>query len=123
MVLFKIPTKSNVASLRINGCMMKNTLFSKIVLILFLTLFQLKPAFADSFRCNNKVVKTGDTTIEVKLKCGTPFDIEYIGKTKIRNKRVNVDRYTYVPEKGKLIKFLEFHNGKLVKVSNGPRVQ
>lgn len=90
--------------------------------LLFFALFISMPTFADSFTCNNNRVKTGDTTVEVKVKCGKPFDIESVGKVKINNKRVRVHRYTYIPEKGRFIKILEFHGGKLVSVSNGPRV-
>jgi hypothetical protein len=79
-------------------------------------------AYADTFRCGTKLVKTGDTTIEVKLTCGQPFDIEFIGQSKIRNKYVNIERYTYVPEKGKFVTILEFHDGNLVNIINGPRV-
>ncbi len=89
---------------------------------LFLILLASFPAFADSFRCNNKLVKAGDTSIEVKIKCGKPFDTEYIGKARISNEYVNIERYTYVPEKGKFVKILEFHNGTLVTIINGPRV-
>ena len=102
---------------------MNTSYYPKITLSLIVFLFALEPALADSFRCNHKVVKTGDTTTVVKLKCGMPFDIEYTGSTKMGKERVMVERYTYVPEKGKLIKFLEFHSGKLVKVSNGPRAE
>ena len=79
-------------------------------------------ALANSFRCGNKLVKTGDTTVEVKLKCGAPFAIENTGKAKIHNMFVDIVRFTYVPASGKLIQILEFHNGNLVKISNGPRV-
>ena len=77
--------------------------------------------FADSMRCGTDLVRTGDTSIEVKLKCGQPFDAEYIGQAKINHSYVNIERYTYVPEKGQFIKILEFHDGNLVNIIIGPR--
>ncbi|WP_340677654.1 DUF2845 domain-containing protein [Paraglaciecola sp.] len=100
---------------------MKSDLYTKLSSLLFFTLFS-SMAIADSFRCGNDLVRTGDTSIEVKLKCGPPFDIEYIGQSKVNNQYVNIDRYTYVPEKGKFVKILEFHDGNLVKILIGPRV-
>lgn len=77
---------------------------------------------AETLRCGNKIVIEGDSTIEVKLICGQPFDAEFIGLVNVNNAYVNVDRYTYVFRKGKLVKILEFHNGVLVKISTGPRM-
>ena len=79
--------------------------------------------FADSFRCNNKLVLEGDTTVEVRLKCGEPFAIEDLGKAKVNNTFVEITRYTYLPKTGKLIKTLEFQSGKLVSITSGPRVE
>tara|TARA_R110000868_G_scaffold107315_6_gene293651 strand:+ start:485 stop:790 length:306 start_codon:yes stop_codon:yes gene_type:complete len=90
--------------------------------LLCLVCFYSGSALADSIRCGNKLVKTGDTTVEVKLKCGEPFEIENTGKVKMQNMYVDIVRYTYVPATGKLIQILEFHNGDLVKITNGPRV-
>ena len=84
-------------------------------------------------RCaNGKLVNKGDTTIEVALKCGEPFEKENIGEVKIKvkvkgekkeeGKYVNLDRWTYVPEKGRFIKILDFHDGELIKIDNGQRV-
>ncbi|PKI02839.1 DUF2845 domain-containing protein [Glaciecola sp. 33A] len=33
-------------------------------------------------RCGNKIVNEGDTTIEVELICGQPFDSELLGQVK-----------------------------------------
>lgn len=94
----------------------------KIVMCIMLFALPTTHVLADSFRCNNKVVKEGDTTVEVRVKCGEPFDIEIIGGALIKNKLVKITRYTYVPNDGKLIKILEFQNGELVKIINGPRM-
>jgi hypothetical protein len=96
--------------------------YFKRAILLSVFLFQINSAYADSFRCANHVVKEGDTSAEVKIKCGTPFDIENLGTAKINNKYVTITSYTYLPKKGKLLKVLEFQNGVLVKIRNGPRI-
>ena len=93
-----------------------------LILFIALVLVPIQSATADSFRCNNKLVKVGDSSIQVKLKCGTPFDEDFIGQVYIKGRYVNVDRYTYVPGKGKFVKILEFHDGNLVSVTTGPRI-
>ncbi|MFT6268305.1 MAG: hypothetical protein ACJAVV_001113 [Alphaproteobacteria bacterium] len=55
---------------------MNKHLYTKLIIFLSLLILQIKPLLADSFRCNSKLVKAGDTTVEVKIKCGKPFDIE-----------------------------------------------
>ena len=78
---------------------------------------------ADSLRCQTKLVRPGDTTIEVKLKCGQPFEIEQAGKIRTKKQTVEIERYVYMQAKGTFVKVLEFHNGILQKISNGPRVE
>jgi hypothetical protein len=79
------------------------------------------PVLADSFRCHNKVVLVGYSTFEVKNKCGIPSDEEDIGYVKVDNEYVNVKRYIYDLGRGKLLKILVFHNGKLAEIIDGPR--
>ena len=97
---------------------MKKTLI--ILSVASMAFFSLN-ADASSYRCKNKLVKVGDTSIEVKLKCGKPFDESYIGQVKVKGKYVNLERYTYIPSKGQFIKILEFHDGNLVSITDGPR--
>ncbi|GAA0344364.1 hypothetical protein GCM10009092_06000 [Bowmanella denitrificans] len=79
------------------------------------------PAKADSFRCNQKLVMEGDTTLEVKQKCGGPDEEETVGYVKIDDAYINVVRYMYDPGEGRFLKILEFHNGVLNKIITGPR--
>lgn len=95
---------------------------SNLLFIAVIFGFSAQFAYADSMRCKNSLVRSGDTTAEVRIQCGEPFDKEYVGRVNVRGKYVNVDRYTYVPAKGQFIKILEFHNGKLAKILNGKRV-
>jgi len=75
-------------------------------------------------RCaSDKLANKNDKTTEVSLKCGQPSKKEKFGRVTIGDKKVNLERWTYVPEKGKFIKFIDFHNGILVEITNGKRVQ
>jgi len=75
-------------------------------------------------RCTNgKLINKGDTTSEVIFKCEEAFNKEYIGETVVNGNFVNLDRWTHVPPKGGLVKILDFHNGKLMHIKNGPRVK
>ena len=78
-------------------------------------------ATADSFRCKQKLVMEGDTTLEVKQKCGQPDAEESAGYVKVDDAYINVVRYMYDPGEGRFIKILEFHNGVLRKIISGPR--
>jgi hypothetical protein len=74
------------------------------------------------FRCNNgSLVNIGDKTFEVIENCGQPHGIEHFGVVEINEKDVNLERWTYATGKGKLIKYLEIHNGVVANISNGPR--
>ncbi|GAC27036.1 DUF2845 domain-containing protein [Brumicola pallidula] len=101
---------------------MKSSYSLKFLIVIALFSISSTILKADILRCGNKIVNEGATTIEVKLICGQPFDSEFIGLVKLNNAYVNVDRYTYVFGKGKFAMILEFHDGELVKISNGPRM-
>jgi hypothetical protein len=103
---------------------MKSSYSLKFLIVIALFSISSTILKADILRCGNKIVNEGATTIEVKLICGQPFDSEFIGLVNLNNAYVNVDRYTYVfgKGKGKFAMILEFHDGELVKISNGPRM-
>ncbi|GLR70089.1 DUF2845 domain-containing protein [Agaribacter marinus] len=84
----------------------------------------LPAAHADSLRCGNKLVNIGSTKAEVKLKCGTPIDIDDVGQLYDKKRKVlyRIERYTYAFGKGTLLKILEFRNGKLYAIEYGPRI-
>ncbi|MFQ3251681.1 MAG: hypothetical protein ACI9O6_003531 [Glaciecola sp.] len=95
----------------------------KVLLVGLLFVLNISHVFASGFRCGNTLVMEGDTTAEVKIKCGTPFDIQDVGFKKIKNEFVKITRYTYVPEKGGLIRILEFQSGILKEIKLGSRVE
>lgn len=79
------------------------------------------PVYAESFRCNSKVVMVGYSSFEVKDKCGQPQDEEDIGYVMFDGEYASVKRFVYDFSHGKLLKTLEFHNGKPFKISDGSR--
>lgn len=89
-------------------------------MMLFFLLFS-QPSEADGFRCKNKLVMPGDTTGEVKRKCGPPLDELALGQVEVKGKRVNMMRWTYDLGSGRFLRILEFHNGKLISIEDGPR--
>ena len=104
-----------------NEVYMKISTYKKRAITMALVIIA-SPAFsASTMRCGNKVVVVGDTTTEVKIICGKPFDSQSTGLKETNDTYVQIERYTYVFGKGKISKILEFHGGKLVKIENGPR--
>jgi len=75
-------------------------------------------------RCpSGKLANKGDKTTDIITKCGDIFQKRRFGYVTVQHKTVNLERWTYIPEKGRFIKYLEFHNGILVEISNGARVK
>jgi hypothetical protein len=97
------------------------TRFYKILLVLSAMLFSSDFVLANSFRCNTHLVLPGDTTYQVKKKCGNPDDEEKIGYVKFDDEYINVTMYTYDLGHGKFLRTLEFHNGILFSITDGPR--
>ncbi len=94
-----------------------------IKLICFALIISIPGIATAGFRCTNgKLVSEGDTKSEVRIKCGQPFDEEYIGTVKANKKRTNLDQWTYNLGEGKLLKILDFHDGVLTEIKNGPRI-
>jgi hypothetical protein len=96
---------------------------SKFALAL-VALFLVPSICSAGFRCKpNGIVEEGDTKSEVKIMCGSPMSSSYEGEIEINEKEVNLDRWTYNPGKGKFYVILDFHDGVLAKIKNGPRVK
>lgn len=91
--------------------------------------------YADSMRCQGRIIKTGDTTTQVRLTCGDPFSVEVFGsntvvKRKTENKKevttkkeVVKEKWTYNLGRGRLLKILTFHDGVLVTIESGLRMK
>lgn len=76
---------------------------------------------AEGFRCGNKLVMEGDTTAEIRLKCGSPLSEEDLGYQKDGDDYVKVTRLVYDLGSGKFLRILEMRNGRLYDVIDGPR--
>lgn len=95
-----------------------------LVRIALITLFVTPTISSAGFRCETgKLVDEGDTKSEIKLICGQPMDASYEGVIKHRGKFVYVDRWIYGADIGQFYRILEFHDGVLVNIETGPRVQ
>ena len=79
------------------------------------------PAMADGFRCGTKLVETGDTLGVVISKCGQPLSQDDLGSVVLKGEYVNLKRVTYDLGYGKFLRILEFHNGILAEITDGPR--
>ncbi|MCH1918092.1 DUF2845 domain-containing protein [Shewanella sp. A3A] len=57
----------------------------------------------------------------MKKKCGAPAVQQDMGYIKVKNQHLKVVRLTYDLGKGHFIYQLDFYDGKLVKIEEGPR--
>jgi hypothetical protein len=117
------------------------SVMSKLPLaVLGTTLAVAAPARADGFRCpGGKLVRDGDRMFEVQSKCGQPDFVtqrqeQRKVKTKVRRRvgereeevsedqvvEVTVDEWTYDLGPQKFIRYVDFENGRLVRVTTGP---
>jgi Protein of unknown function (DUF2845) len=109
--------------------------------------FFVSPAFADTFRCGQKLVREGDTKAEVLIRCGEPLTKDasrtLVGVNKVtttdklpvgnigitettreatRAEYADVETWTYNAGTGKFLRILTFVGGRLSKVETGDRV-
>jgi Protein of unknown function (DUF2845) len=106
---------------------------SLLMLISFLT-----TANAESFRCGSQLVHIGDIKNSVALKCGAPLLKDSFcepvknksgllasnsSQDKKHQKCIQVDIWTYKPEKGRFITTLRFELGKLNSIVYGDRAR
>lgn len=99
------------------------------VAALFVMLLSTGNAWADSFRCNNNVVKRGDSSFDVLQHCGEPdweqtryeeilrgdprgFQVRYL---------VTVEEWLYKGRSGRFDRRLIFYDGRLHRVKLGQR--
>lgn len=90
-----------------------------IVIISLCSLISL-PVLADSWRCGNNLVNTGDTKGTVIAKCGAPYSETKLSFSK--KHQGSQDNYTTTEEltykdDGKVYRLLTFEGGKLIRVA------
>jgi len=110
---------------------MKKRLFSSLAFFLVLSATL---SYADSMRCQGKIVSTGNTSTKVLLTCGEPLSKEVveIKKTKdsdsanksrkTEESKIFVEKWTYGLGKGRLLQILTFQEGVLIKIETGDRM-
>ncbi|WP_334019594.1 DUF2845 domain-containing protein [Alteromonas sp. S015] len=90
------------------------------ILILMISIISFSTS-AEGFRCGVRLVELKDSLGVVKEKCGSPkYDVD-MGSVVVDGQYVNLKRLTYDLGKGKFLRILDFHNGILEKISDGPR--
>ncbi|MFA3791934.1 DUF2845 domain-containing protein [Aliiglaciecola sp. SL4] len=89
--------------------------------LLFCTSLISHSVYADTLRCGSKLIKIGDSTLNVMLTCGEPTYKEDLSSHQEKHHSVKVERFLYMQPKGKFHKILEFHDGVLITIENGPR--
>jgi len=81
-------------------------------------------AFADSFRCGRKVVRTGDSPADLLRICGKPRYKDR-GYEQIRGqgsqKKTRVERWYYKKSSRRLEQIVVIHKGRIVAINTGQR--
>ena len=89
------------------------------LLLLLILLLQIEPVEADSFRCGQKLVRSGDDQSELLRICGDPIRKdsaqERVGSGS-NQKTVKVHRWYYKSSGRKLERVVMLHQGKIVAV-------
>lgn len=81
-------------------------------------------AFADSYRCGRKLIRTGDSTADVLRVCGQP-EARDRGQAEVRvdgvAKKVSVERWHYKQGTRSLSRIVNIHRGRVVSIEVGSR--
>lgn len=99
---------------------------------------QSSSANADTMRCNNRLVSTGDTRYDVRATCGEPDDISQRVEYRTANGRcwqegervrcertderiieIVIDEWVYDFGRNRFIEYVTFEQGRLVRVRTG----
>lgn len=96
-------------------------LFTTSILI---SVFVIEMVHADSMRCGQRVVRTGDSPAVLLARCGEPF---HRGKgyaqvkTEGGRKKVRVDQWHYKKNDRSLERIVLIYQGEIVRVETGGR--
>jgi hypothetical protein len=100
-----------------------NCFETKKAIVIFACLFASNLVLADSFRCNNKVVKSGDNKYTVLAKCGLPVSSSILNSADNSNNLSKVEILIYQQASERLAKILRFEDDVLVSVEYETNVQ
>jgi hypothetical protein len=89
-----------------------------VMLVTSLFLF-VSTAQADSFRCGSSVVSTGETKIDVIIKCGRPDYSEVTSVSLSNYSATKVETFYYNCGEGRFVRILTFYGSDLVGIRSG----
>ena len=99
-----------------------------IIAVILFAILICSPTYADSLRCGNTLVSTGNSTSKVLLRCGKPVLTETVAVEKTKTsilktekstaKEVMIEKWTYDFGKKYPLRILTFRNGVLVKIES-----
>lgn len=78
-------------------------------------------AAADSLRCGNRFVSTGDYSAEILLACGEPLYREHVGYAHRGEDHVLIEHWTYSRGPGQFLRILVIRGGRLQRIEDGDR--
>lgn len=119
----------------------------RLISILLLTVIESSAALADSMRCNRRLVGTGTSQYEVLLHCGEPAYMQivrepvlvqritqaethhartgrplaHLNAVESETQYIDVERWTYHPASGRLIREVDFLDGRIKRINTAGR--
>ncbi|MBI5747251.1 MAG: DUF2845 domain-containing protein [Nitrospirae bacterium] len=79
------------------------------------------------FGCERSIASTGDTKMEVRMKCGEPTSIDIVGEELLDERTtddrrlvsVTIEEWTYNLGPNRFIRIFRFRNGRLAEIGTG----
>lgn len=113
------------SSLTVTFARRASSILGVIILGVFIIMLGMpSDGYADSFRCGRKLVQTGDSPEDLRLRCGEPRSLDraqeelwYQGK----RQKVRVERWHYKQGSRKLEHIVLIYHGEIVGIRTGSR--
>lgn len=85
------------------------------------------PDNSADFGCERSIVSSGETKMEVRMKCGEPTSIDIIGEELLERKTpdledrifATIEEWTYNLGPNRFIRIYRFNNGRLAQIETG----
>ncbi len=85
------------------------------------------PNNSPDFGCERSIASTGDTKMEVRMKCGDPTSIDIVGEELLDERTtdagrlvsVTIEEWTYNLGPNRFIRIFRFRNGRLAEIGTG----
>jgi hypothetical protein len=100
--------------------------FVRVAIALFLLCVASLSAQAAVLRCKSSVLTTGDSSVELLMKCGKPLLVEPLTTTALSQDghltQVSAgERWVFDMGKGMFMQIVTVHNGVIQQIEDGPR--